>query len=680
MKRALLPLMILCLASCTHDIITDETIDETLADPGLSWSDNSCTVTVDGDNTFPTLTNTFNLPVKYSSSNTDVATIDNSGNVSIVANGEKTESTTITAKFAGNDTYRAASASYTLIVRSSNDDGVFTGSFRSSGDPSSEDDISTCTFTRIVSVEFGSGGAKVSGYEASAELTVNVDGNKVTITNSGTENIVYKLSGTASDGSFKLYSEKKQAIWLSDLQLTCSSGAAIDNQSGKRTYIYVDGTNTLADGSSAAYTTTGEEDMKGVLFSEGQIIFSGEGSLTVTANNQQSKSAIVSDDYVRFMDGPSIKVTSNSKAGHGVKGKEYVRISGGTLEIGTAAAMKKGITSEDYVLVEGGTTTIEVTGGTAYDSEDQEYKGSAGIKADNYFAMTGGSVTITNTGSGGKGVRAGSYDFDETTHKVADSYISGGTLTITTSGSESNDVSSKGIKIGWVTKTTSGRQSKVSAYAGNLNISGGKVTVSASKSEGIEAKGNIVISGGEVHVTSSGDDAINSQAEFDVTGGYVFAQSSANDAMDANHDMKLSGGYVFAICTKGGAEMALDANTEENYKLYIQSGATIVAYGSLERGYSAAQTINTFSVSAGSWNALYNGSQFIAAFKVPSGLSSLVVSAPSLTYGYTDVSVSGTQLCNGIWAADGISGGKQTTLGTYSGSSGGGPGGGGGRW
>ena len=103
--------------------------------------------------------------------------------------------------------------------------------------------------------------------------------------------------------------------------------------------------------------------------------------------------------------------------------------------------------------------------------------------------------------------------------------------------------------------------------------------VSSSKSEAFEAKGNLNISGGSLYASSNGDDAINSGGELNITGGYVYAYSSANDAMDANHDFTLSGGYVFAVCTAGSPEVAMDANTEERYTLYINNGATVVAYG-----------------------------------------------------------------------------------------------------
>ena len=636
----------------------------------LAWSANSYVAKLDSDNTFPTLGNPNGLDVTYSSSNTAVATIDSEGNVSLKSAG----STTINASSKADDTYYAGSTDYSLIVTSGEDEGAGSFIFDSTGDKTSEDDISNTTFTRMISVTWSGSGASVSGdYYGYA----TVSGGNVTINNTGEECIVYRLTGSSSNGSFKLYSGKKQAIMLAGLSLTNPSGAAINNQSGKRTFVMVEGSNTLTDGSSAAYSATDNEDMKAVFFSEGQLVFSGTGTLTINSNNKQGKSGIVSDDYVRFMASPTIKVTAGSSAGHGIRGKEYVQITDGTLDVSTSAAMKKGIGSDDYVLVEGGTSTITVSGGVAYDSDDSDYKGSAGIKADNYFAMTGGSVTIKNTGAGGKGISAGSYDYDADKHTLSDSYISGGKLLITTTGSESNDVSSKGIKIGYKEASGSGRNAKYS-YAGNLKISGGTVTVSVAKSEGIEAKGALTISGGEVYASSTADDAINCQGEMNVTGGYVYAFSSQNDAMDSNGNMKLSGGYVLAVTTKGNPEVALDANTESGYKLYINSGATVVAYGGLENGYSASQTVYSMSCTAGGWNALHNGSSYIAAFKVPSGVSSVAVSAPSLSKGYKGVTV-GSTLCNGTWASSGLSGGNSVSLSTYSGGSqGGGPGGG--RW
>lgn len=88
------------------------------ADVILAFSDSEPTAEAGKAFTAPTLTATADgqtvtgLTFTYSSSDTSVATVDDSGAVTIVAAGE----TTITASFAGNDSYNEASASYTLTV------------------------------------------------------------------------------------------------------------------------------------------------------------------------------------------------------------------------------------------------------------------------------------------------------------------------------------------------------------------------------------------------------------------------------------------------------------------------------------------------------------------------------------------------------------------------------------
>lgn len=531
-----------------------------------------------------------------------------------------------------------------------------------------DDQESNTVFTRTITVVFSDqDGATVTGDENGI---VTVNGNQVTVDNTAyDETVRYELSGSSSNGFFKLYSNNRQEVVLNGLALTNPNGAALNNQGKKRCYLVVNGTNKLADSASATYSTADDEDMKAVLFSEGQMLVSGSGQLTVEALNAQSKSAITTDDYLYISETPVLTVNAGSKAGHGVRGKDYVRIAGSTLKVTTQAAMKKGINSDGFVLVEDGDITVNVSGGTAYDSEDKEYAGSAGVKADHYFGMTGGTLTITNTGAGGKGIRAGNYDYYAENGGLSDSYITGGTLTVSTTGSESNGVSSKGIKIGF--KEGSGRSY---LYGGSLLIGGGNIKVTCTKSEGVEAKGNLTIKDGQLYVTSSSDDAINCQGELNMTGGYVYCNSSGNDGIDSNGNMVLSGGYLFAITTKGTPEVAVDANTEGGYRLYIKSGATVVAYGGLENGYSAEQSVYSMSCTAGGWNALYGGSSYLAAFKVPSGISSVAVSAPSLSEGYKSVSV-GETLCSGVWSADGISGGTAVSLSTYSGGQGGGPGG-----
>ena len=139
--------------------------------------------------------------------------------------------------------------------------------------------------------------------------------------------------------------------------------------------------------------------------------------------------------------------------------------------------------------------------------------------------------------------------------------------------------------------------------------------------------------------------------------------------------------------------MAIDANTEGGYKLYV-SGGTIIAIGGLESGAQLSQSCwSTGSSSGGggrpgggggssswsknTWYALTVGSE-VYAFKTPSsGGSSMVFSAgstPTLKSGIT-VS-SGTSLFDGVtYTGATVSGGSSVSLSSYSGSSGGFPGG-----
>ena len=83
-------------------------------DVTMEFSATSATATLGEDFTAPTLTTTpSGLDVTYSSSDENVATVAADGTVTLVAAG----TTKITASFAGNETYNAGEASYTLTVK-----------------------------------------------------------------------------------------------------------------------------------------------------------------------------------------------------------------------------------------------------------------------------------------------------------------------------------------------------------------------------------------------------------------------------------------------------------------------------------------------------------------------------------------------------------------------------------
>lgn len=499
----------------------------------------------------------------------------------------------------------------------------------------SDDEISGTSFDRIITITFASGGASVSG---DSDGIVSVSGNDVVANNTGDEKIMYVLKGTASDGFFKLYSSKKQAIKLSGLSLTNKSGAAINNQSGKRTFVVVEGTNTLADGSSYS-DETDSEDMKAAFFSEGQLIFSGSGSLTVDA---KGKAGITSDDYIRFMDdNTTVKVSSS--AGHAIRGKDAIIVSGGNIEATASAEMKKAFSSDSLVQFDGGIVSLKVTGNAAYDSEEKDVTGTAGIKADKIIVVNDGEITISNTGAGGKGI---SCD--------GPAYFKGGKVSVTTTGKTYKYSSSavaypKGIKVD-----------------GDMFVSGGEISVKCSGSEGIESKGAMSITGGMVYSYAS-DDAINSKYNLVIDDGVVYGHSTGNDGLDANNNLIINGGIVIAEGA-GGAEAGVDA--AERFTIEI-NGGTVVSVGGRNDGISSVKQPCIYSsVKTDTWIAVYDDTKLIFAYKTPStaNASTFIASSPSFNSGssYTlksGVSVSGgTGYYDVLYTGASASGGSSSTV------------------
>ncbi len=551
-----------------------------------------------------------------------------------------------------------------LVQGGSDDSGSTSGSSSSSSSSSTSDyvmddegdNISLVSFDRTISITFSASGATVTG---DANGIVKVSGNDVTVDNSATgEKVLYKLSGTASDGFFKLYSANKQALQLDGLSLTNKNGAAINVQSSKRTFVVVNGTNQLADGSSYSDTPS-DEDEKAAFFSEGQLVFSGSGSLTVTATG---KAGITSDDYVRFLSSPT--VTVKSTAGHGVRGKDAVVVTDGTLGITVSAAGKKGISSDGPVQIDGGKTTITVSGGVDT-SDSSDLSGSAGIKADGIFTINDGVLTVTNSGQGGKGI---SSDLQ--------GYFNGGTVKVTVSGSNygssSSGMGGPGGWGGWGSSSSSSDNSvaaKAIKFDGNLVFAGSDVTAIAKSHEAIESKGTLEVKGGRIYAQSS-DDAINAASHLTISDGYVCAYSTGNDGLDSNGNMYIKGGVVYAI-GKGSPEVALDANTEGGYKLYV-SGGTLFAVGGLENGAQLTQNCYSASWSKNTWYSLTVGDKTYA-FKTPSsGGNGLVVSAASKPELKSGVSVSGGEsIFSGMGLiAPTVSGGNTVSLSNYSSSGG----------
>lgn len=477
-----------------------------------------------------------------------------------------------------------------------------------------EDDITNIEFSQTVYVTYSlRENASVTG--TNEDFTVTTSGSDVTIVYSGDEYVMYELSGSTNDGFFKLYSTKKQGITLNGVNITNPNGAAINVQGtvlepnkGKRTFVVVNGDNTLFDGEIYSDTPSGEDE-KATFFGEGQLIFSGSGTLSVDATG------------------------------------------------------KSGIASDDYIVVQSGSINVSVSSNAYYDETDAEYKSPAGIKTNDYFSMKGGSLVINSSGTGCKGISSD-----------GNGYFSGGSIGVVVTGSN------HGSSGGWGGNSSDSKSAKGMKFDGNLYFSGSQVFVNCRNHEGIEAKGALTVSGGEVYSTSSADDAINSGGDFTISGGYVCGYSSGNDGLDANGNFYIKGGVVYAIGARS-PEVAIDANSEGGYKLYL-TGGTLVAIGGLESGSSLTQSCySASSYSTSTWHALTVGAETYAFMTPSSGGTPLVVSGgttPTLQSGVTVLGGT-THFESWFYTNASVSGGNSVSLSSYTGGNGGGggPGGGG---
>ena len=329
-------------------------------------------------------------------------------------------------------------------------------------------------------------------------VDVEVSGAHVLV-DSYKKDIAFTLKGTTTNGSFKLYSDKKAQITLDGVSITNPTGAAINIQSGKTMMIKLaDGTtNYLEDGKE--YTLADGEQQKGAFFSEGQLVFSGKGALNVKSNYGHG---IASDDYVRVREG---NITINSVR-DGISTKERFIMYGGELTIN---AGQDGVdVGEGYVEIGGGKLNIQaVDEGITASYEGDEDTGIVDPLITPYVDIKGGLIKVVTTGDKGHGIRA-----------MSTLAMSGGIVQTTTKGAGSKALMSEGdmsLTGGKVTALTEGNalyeDGDLSSSAGirskgvltitNMTV-GAKSTGTGSK--GINNVGNIMMKNSQVTVVSSG--------------------------------------------------------------------------------------------------------------------------------------------------------------------------------
>jgi len=305
---------------------------------------------------------------------------------------------------------------------------------------SDNDSIENYTVTQIINITFNGETATFTN-SASTGVTVTIDGANTVVT-STIEGLALHVTGTTTNGSLKVYSTHKFKLSLNGVDITHAIGSAINIQSSKRVFVVLEDntTNTLKDGT--AYPTSTTEDEKACFFSEGQLIFSGNGALNIEGNY---KHAICSDDYIHVRNGNITVTKSESDALHA---KDYFLCDGGTLNLTTTG-----------------------TGGDAIDIDE------------GYIEINNGDITITSVD---KGITA-SFEPETTTTDSITPYIviNGGTIAISTNGEKAHGI-----------KTIN----NVTMNGGTVTIN-----AAGTKSDGINVDGTITLNGGHLTITAADD-------------------------------------------------------------------------------------------------------------------------------------------------------------------------------
>lgn len=380
----------------------------------------------------------------------------------------------------------------------------------------------------VIKVVFDGSSASVN-IPATASVISSVNGGYVTLSSTTTtEEYVYDISGSTTDGSLTISGKYKLTLQLNGVSIESKKGAAIDVECGKRiAVVLMEGTeNTLVDYASG--------NQKAAFYITGHPEFSGNGTLNVTGNK---KHAISAKEYLQLKKTVGT-INILSAVGDGIhcgEGKvnsehNYFQMNGGTLNISNTGS--DCIDSDDYgtVLIKGGTLNLTVSG----DDAD-------GIKADSLLQIIDGDINIDVTGKESSGIKSNWL-----------AYIPGGNITINAIGD-----GSKGIKGKLQTAKT-------------VN-NGGSVTFSDSTNVTIIASGKSII----VETSDTKCMGLSVDADLTHTGGsvYILAKGGESYTYNVKGTESVTTGFVAEYEGHTSVPTLPAAQTEEVETIYSVSGA-----------------------------------------------------------------------------------------------------------
>ena len=459
---------------------------------------------------------------------------------------------------------------------------------------------------------------------------VSVENGTITITSGGT----YRLTGEYS-GQVKIEAAKTDTVRLvlDNAKITNSAGAALNVVSAAEAIIYTAAgtTNTVAD--EANYTATGDDDPDAAIYSAANLTLAGEGSLSVKGSYEEG---IHTTGGLVIASG-TLEVNA---ANTGIKGKDYVDITGGIVNVTAAQDGIKSTNTDDeskgFTRLSAGSVTISA--------------GDDGLKAPHTLEISGGTLNIEKSNEGIEAQYINILNGDVTVNSTDDGInaslkdSSSDTSSDTTSGTAAAGQQTQQNQNGQVQQAPAGGGAAPGGSQGStgqnqnmpqpptdgampgggtfevvdaaINISGGTVTVNA-EGDGIDSNGTATFSGGTVTVNgpvAGGNNALDSNGDLLLNGGTVTAGSTA-DMFEAPSSASTSGYLKItdsSALTQGSTVQVTDSSgtVVANYKI-TTSGVQLVLVSNknIVKGQSYTVSVTSGSVDAASTTAASGASQ-----------------------------------------------------------------------
>ena len=461
---------------------------------------------------------------------------------------------------------------------------------------------------------------------------VSVENGTITITSGGT----YRITGEYS-GQVKIEAAKTDTVRLvlDNAKITNSTGAAINVVSAAEAIIYTAAgtTNTVAD--EANYTATGDDDPDAAIYSTANLTLAGEGSLSVKGSYEEG---IHTTGGLVIASG-TLEVNA---ANTGIKGKDYVDITGGIVNVTAAQDGIKSTNTDDESL---GFTRLSAGSVTVSAGDD-------GLKAPHTLEISGGTLNIEKSNEGIEAQYINILDGDVTVNSTDDGInaslkdSSSDTSSDTTSGTAAAGQQTQQNQNGQVQQAPAGGGAAPGGSQGStgqnqnmpqpptdgampgggggtfevidaaINISGGTVTVNA-EGDGIDSNGTATFSGGTVTVNgpaAGGNNALDSNGDLLLNGGTVTAGSTA-DMFEAPSSASTSGYLKItdsSALTQGSTVQVTDSSgtVVANYKI-TTSGVQLVLVSNknIVKGQSYTVSVTSGSVDAASTTAASGASE-----------------------------------------------------------------------